>query len=1084
MDNTQYRKLFGSIFVLVLLLSQAASAIQEPVDLGAASSFVIVAQTKITDANPSASLITGDVGIDPAAGSLITDVSCTRVVGNIYQNNAGYTGGYNTNTTCAVENATFTLAVQSAMATAYGNARGRTLPDNISLGAGHIGGMTLYPGLYKWSSDVDIITDVTLDCLGNTSGVYIFQIAGTLDVSNGQQVILAGGCQAKNIFWQVDTGVTLGTTSAFKGTILAGTAITVNSGASITGRAFAQSAVTLGGNAVTFPADATDSTAPAVTAVTPASDTWSASATPAFTFNYTDASSATASCTLFVAGAPMGTNALVVNSTNTAITANASLSQGSNSWYVNCSDLSGNAGSSTARVVLVDAVNPAAVINNVNEVSSGNGTSNAALSVNFSASDANIKNWTLSVYDSAWTLLQGWTETTSNLSAVKTYAATANGTYYANLSVWDNSLNANTTSFTVIVDQSAPVINTISTSLVTGNAATLTVNASDSYSGVNNCTYSGAGTGNMVLAGGLYAASLTSLSAVTAYTANVTCIDKAGNSASRTTSFTTSGFIAHLPVDLGFASNFVILAKTTVTDANPSVSNIRGDVGVDPAAGSLITGVSCTRVVGTIFENNAGYTGGYDSNVTCAVVNATYVLAARSAMETAYANASGRTLPDYTELGAGNIGGMTLAPGLYKWGTGVTIPTDVTLSGNSTGVWIFQIAGTLGISPATKVILAGGAQAKNIFWQVAGQTTLGTTSEFKGIILDQTAIVINTGAKLNGRALAQSAVTMDGNNISVMDTAVTLDSPAAGFSTTSTSIDFKFLAIDNIAATMNCSLLVDNVLKGTNPSIANNTVTTFTVSGLSTGAHVWSVTCLNAAGNIGNSSVQLFTVQANQQSSGGSSGGSQTVGAGSSTSRTQTSTYTVNVGGGKTCNVAVTRTISSSSNPSTVTTTLQNTGGSGCAIEGFAFTDTIPASFASMNEITFSPAYTSSNGRNVTFAFPSFASGASKTLVYSVGRYVDPSALAAFSVYTMANKAAVAAPTATVAVSTTPVQVPTAVAPVASPVPTVQQQQPTPVKTVSGLSNDVILGILAVVVVLGAGYYLYATRGNKKKREE
>ncbi len=90
--------------------------------------------------------------------------------------------------------------------------------------------------------------------------------------------------------------------------------------------------------------------------------------------------------------------------------------------------------------------------------------------------------------------------------------------------------------------------------------------------------------------------------------------------------------------------------------------------------------------------------------------------AAVSDMETAYTNAAGRTLPDFTELGAGNIGGMTLTPGLYKWSSGVTIPTDVTLSGSSTDVWIFQIAGTLDISSAKHVILSGDAQANNIFW--------------------------------------------------------------------------------------------------------------------------------------------------------------------------------------------------------------------------------------------------------------------------------------------------------------------------------------------------------------------------------
>ena len=148
-----------------------------------------------------------------------------------------------------------------------------------------------------------------------------------------------------------------------------------------------------------------------------------------------------------------------------------------------------------------------------------------------------------------------------------------------------------------------------------------------------------------------------------------------------------------------------------------------------------------------------------------AVPTPTNMTTAISDMQTAFTNAAGRILPTATELGAGNIGGMTLAPGLYKWGTGVTIPTNLTLSGSSNDVWIFQITQTLTVSNGVHINLSGGAQAKNIFWQVTGQTTLGTTSVFNGNILDQTAIVLNTGATLNGRALAQTAVTLNANSV-------------------------------------------------------------------------------------------------------------------------------------------------------------------------------------------------------------------------------------------------------------------------------------------------------------------------------
>ena len=216
------------------------------------------------------------------------------------------------------------------------------------------------------------------------------------------------------------------------------------------------------------------------------------------------------------------------------------------------------------------------------------------------------------------------------------------------------------------------------------------------------------------------------------------------------------------PVVLGTAGNYVILAKTGV--ANVPTSAITGDIGLSPAAASFITGFSLNLGAGAAFATSAQVTGniyapGYadptPANLTTAVTD----------MQTAYTTAAGRTLPDHTELGAGNIGGLTLAPGLYKWSNTVLIPTSVTLSGGANDTWIFQIAGGLTQSSATSVILAGGALAQNIVWQVAGIVDIGTTAHMEGRILSQTSIVLHTGAVANGRLLAQTAVTLDGNAV-------------------------------------------------------------------------------------------------------------------------------------------------------------------------------------------------------------------------------------------------------------------------------------------------------------------------------
>ena len=216
------------------------------------------------------------------------------------------------------------------------------------------------------------------------------------------------------------------------------------------------------------------------------------------------------------------------------------------------------------------------------------------------------------------------------------------------------------------------------------------------------------------------------------------------------------------PGDRAGAADYAILAKTAVT--NVPTSAITGDVGLSPAAASFLTGFSSTLPAGGASSTSAQVTGNlYASDY--AVPTPANLTAAVGKMQSAYTDAAGRTGPDYTELKTGNLGGLTLAPGLYKWSNTVTIPTDVTIAGGASDVWIFQIAGDLTTSAGTKVILSGGASAKNIVWQVAGQVTLGTTSHLEGTVLCQTAITLQTGASLNGRALAQTQVALDGNAV-------------------------------------------------------------------------------------------------------------------------------------------------------------------------------------------------------------------------------------------------------------------------------------------------------------------------------
>lgn len=210
------------------------------------------------------------------------------------------------------------------------------------------------------------------------------------------------------------------------------------------------------------------------------------------------------------------------------------------------------------------------------------------------------------------------------------------------------------------------------------------------------------------------------------------------------------------------AGGYVILAKTGVT--NVTGSAITGDIGLSPAAASFITGFSLVADATNVFSTSSSVTGKvYASNY--AVPTPSNLTTAVGVMETAYTDAAGRTNPDFNEKASGALGGLTLAPGLYKWTTSVAIASNTTIAGAANDVWIFQISGDLTSAAATSVILSGGALAKNVFWQVAGQVTLGTTSHFEGTILSKTAITLKTGASLKGRALAQSLVALDDNAI-------------------------------------------------------------------------------------------------------------------------------------------------------------------------------------------------------------------------------------------------------------------------------------------------------------------------------
>ncbi|MCR3906740.1 MAG: ice-binding family protein [Tenericutes bacterium] len=221
------------------------------------------------------------------------------------------------------------------------------------------------------------------------------------------------------------------------------------------------------------------------------------------------------------------------------------------------------------------------------------------------------------------------------------------------------------------------------------------------------------------------------------------------------------GDVLSVVVDLGTADDFVILAESGISTT--AGSSVTGDLGISPSAATYITGFglimdstgtfsTSSLVTGQILSSD--YTSPTPTELTTAIAN----------MRTAYTDAAGRAA-NYTELYSGDLSGQTLTSGVYKFGNSVLINTDLTLNGNSTDVWIFQISGNLTMASDMNIILTGGALAKNIVWQVADTVAIGSGSHFEGTILAMTNISMGTNSSIDGNLYAQTEVTLDATTV-------------------------------------------------------------------------------------------------------------------------------------------------------------------------------------------------------------------------------------------------------------------------------------------------------------------------------
>ncbi len=214
------------------------------------------------------------------------------------------------------------------------------------------------------------------------------------------------------------------------------------------------------------------------------------------------------------------------------------------------------------------------------------------------------------------------------------------------------------------------------------------------------------------------------------------------------------------PVSLGTAGNYVVLAKAGISGTTATVT---GNLGVSPAAATYITGFSLIADASNTFSTSAQITGRVYAADYAIATPAALTLAIMD-MELAFTAAAARAA-DFIDVGGASTSGQVLVPGVHRWSGALLVPATVTLTGGPDDVWLFQIAGDLTVDAGARILLAGGARSKNVFWQISGKLTLATMAHVEGVVLTQTSVTFGAGASLNGRLLAQTSIVIDGSTI-------------------------------------------------------------------------------------------------------------------------------------------------------------------------------------------------------------------------------------------------------------------------------------------------------------------------------
>jgi hypothetical protein len=708
--------------LLAALVNSATGTYTTTVDLGGAAEYAILAKSGIST-TPGSTII-GNIAVSPIAATAMTGFGL--IAGTGFSTSAQLQGKAFAADYAVPTPAVLTAAVIDMLA-AYLDASLRTSTDlgRTNLKKGLIGGETLTPGVYTFTTGITISSDIILD--GGADEVFIIKTTGILSLATSTKVVLSGGAQAKNVFWQVANYADIGVGAEMQGVILCKTHVVLKTGAHLDGRILAQTAVTL---------DFVEVTEAKV----------EATAGPiAGPIDFGDA------CDYAVvseAGISTVPNSKIVG--NLGVSPIASTALTGFSLVMGVDGQHSTSSQVTGKVYAADYGGPAAAAltlaigaMHTAYTDVAGRTNSDALRTNVGGGEIGgltltpgVYTFTVGILVSTDVTFEGGADdifilqTTGKLTTAADIHVHLKGGAMARNVIWQ----------------------------VAGDAA---IGARACMKGVILCK-----TKVVFVTGSSLVGAIMAGTAVTLQMATIRAPPGGlcGGAVMEE---------APAAVDTKTASFYAMVSDTCIHSAG--TSTITGNIAVSNGT-DTITGFDLSTDsdgVSTAFEfSGKGYSMDSTDQVKAEVSLAV------AEMIDAYNDALDRPNSDYAkiDIGGGAIGGMALSPGLYTFtdeSAGVTIDSDLILAGGtgrrladggvdgSDDVFILQVSGPLTIGSGVDIILAGGVQAKNVFWQVAGGVTVGANAELQGVLLCDLAVLFDQGSILEGRVLSKGCVTLE-----------------------------------------------------------------------------------------------------------------------------------------------------------------------------------------------------------------------------------------------------------------------------------------------------------------------------------